>query len=385
MEKKIFLWCFFSICMLLNGCSIRYTNSGTPLTRMIITQRGEKSIVVVDLNSTMDIRSYDVPFTHTVNANVAPNVEIHPWGTVGFVEHSGELYRINLDSGELVPSTVDSEISLNPMKAMPNGLYVVGFNVSLDQVVSQGTITDALSTWSMPVRRIFYDIAVCDDNETILVASGSIGSPHRTYITKLNIGGAGEFTDSEREMELPAGNTVYRIACAAGSSAGVAMTSNNLNLISFTIDSGAGIEQVDTQSAIVNGPTTGSPAVWAIAFSPDGTELYARLYNTDLRESWIEKFSFDPSTGRITTTSDWIATEGVPYLQYTTHCPLMVMDPEGDLIYISDTNNSDINLIKTSDGSKMDDEIEDPLISSPENISVGRVYCFDPNGYGCDD
>ena len=61
MEKKILLCWFFSICMFLNGCSIRSTDSGTPLTRMIITQRGEKSIVVVDLDSTMDIRSYSLP------------------------------------------------------------------------------------------------------------------------------------------------------------------------------------------------------------------------------------------------------------------------------------------------------------------------------------
>jgi hypothetical protein len=348
---------------------------------MIVSNAGEESIVVVDLYSTLDIRSYPVPFTSPLNTN-APMVEIHPWGAVGFVSHSGEVHRINLNSGEVVTPTVDTEDGIQALIPLPNGLYVVGRDgLALNQVISQGTITNAWSTVTLTGRHI-YDITACDDNATILVANRTVPPDlYRTYITKLNISESGILSESGQELELSESDDYVQVYCAAGSGAGLATNNNDDELISFTIDPGTGFEQVDIQNAVVNIPETEIELILqAIVFNPDSTELYARLSSTYTHSGWIQKFAFNPSTAQITPTTDWLAS--APYTLHYSEGARITMDPEGDVIYVPDPDASAIRVIRTSDGSE-DSSISNPLIISPKYISTGQVSCFDPNGYGC--
>ena len=378
MKNRICLSCIFLFSMFTIGCSLFLTESGVPLTRMIVSNSGEESIVVVDLYSTLDIRSYPVPFIAPIGTNV-PMVEIHPWGAVVFVARATETHCINAESGEVVSPTVITDIRMEMLKALPNGLYFVGSEVLAGQVISQGTITDVRSEVTLTGRDIT-DIAVCDDNATILVANQTV-APYHSYITKLNINESGVLSNSGQELELSVDNYIMQVDCAAGSGAGVAINSNNNELHSFTIDPITGFEQVDTQDAVVNGPGTEDvPILQAIVFSPDGTELYARLSSTSLMQGWIEKFAFNPSTAQITPTSDWLA--NIPYTALIYEKARITMDPEGDVIYVPDPDASAIRVVRTSDGSE-DSSITDSLINSPGFISAGRVSCFDPNGYGC--
>jgi len=380
--KNLICFTLFAIA-LTSGCSVKETTTGDPLTRMIVAQRGQDSILVIDLDVTPQIRSVKVPLTTALVNWTNLNVDIHPWGNVAYVTQlQTKTYIMNLTSGtELAAGTITDKDILKPLK---NGTYLVAARNGSSGVYSYNTLVPNPAGSLILADRRINDVAVCDDNTTILVANestqSSTGNPLNYYITKLNIDLFGQITNSGHELQM---ETVHQVDCAAGSNAGVAMAVNPEKLISFTIDQTTGLSRVEAEDAIVNGPTdVNAHILQAIIFSPDGTELFARLSSggTSNPRGWIEKFTFDPASGVITPISGWLA--DAPHTLTQFENARLTMSNDGTVIYVPDTANSKISVIKTSDGSQAT-AITDPLITSPTHISAGKVTCYDPSHTGC--
>ena len=84
MEKELVmksLICFtLSAIMITSGCSLKETTTGDPLTRILVAQAGQNSILVVDMDTPPQLRSVDVPISPDVSDSVGPKIDIHPWG-----------------------------------------------------------------------------------------------------------------------------------------------------------------------------------------------------------------------------------------------------------------------------------------------------------------
>lgn len=389
---KNLIYLAFCTLLLMGGCSLKQTTSGDPLTRMLVAQTGQSSILVVDLESTPQVRAVNVPLTSTLPSYTSLRVDSHPWGNVGYVtQGSTKTYWMNLTSGTEISSSsgvITNERLLAPLN---NGAYLVAAtpqNNMDNGVSSYNTISPNLVNTVEMTDRLIIDITACDDNKTILVANKarqySSNRVHRHYVTKLVIDQSGRLSQSGHELLFAASDevSIRKIACAAGAQAGVAMTSNKL--ISFNIDQNAGFTRVEEVDAVVNGPSDANdPILKAIVFSPDGTQLFARLATigtVNYPRGWIEKFTFNPSNGEITPTTGWLANAPHTTTQYEE--ARLSMGPGGDYIYVPEPGESQIRVIRTSDGSEAT-AITNPQITSPLYISVGRVTCYAPNHTGC--
>lgn len=373
------LICFTLLAIVLtSGCSVKETTTGDPLTRMIVAQKGQDSILVIDLDVTPQTHSVKVPLTTALANWTNLNVDIHPWGNIAYVTQlQTKTYIMNLTSGtELAAGTMTDKDILKPLN---NGAYLVAARNGFGRVSSYSTLIPNPACSLVLADRRINDIAVCDDNSTILVANestqSSTGNPLNYYITKLNIDQSGHITDPWQEIKLT--EAIHQVACAAGSNAGVAMAVNPEKLISFNIDQTTGLTRVEAEDAVVNGPTdVNAHILQAIVFSPDGTELFARLSSAGSQNprGWIEKFTFKPATGAMTPVAGWIA--DAPHTLAQFENARLTMSIDGTEIYVPDTANSKINVIKTTDGSQAT-AITDPLITSPTQISIGRVNRYD--------
>lgn len=362
------------------GCSLERTEMDEPLTRLVVSQRGEASIVVIDRYEDPVIRSYPVPFASPVEARDIMRIELHPWGGVAFVIHEGEVQRINLESGDALPDTSGAGEWPRDFDFTSNGLYMVGIRPGTSsEIYARGLLADvssSLTRWGHTIT----DIDVCDDNETVLVVT--YDHPF-SYLSAYRIDASGTLSDPGHEFRFEEGRSVQQVECAAGSGAGAVSVVDTNDLISFTIDRASGLEQVDVQAAIVSGTDLGAaPNLSAIVSSPDGTALYARVYDDAAVEGWIEKFDFDPTTAEIIPTAGWLA-RSVPLPESTYPSSRMTMDPEGDVIYVPDPDHPAIRVFSTRNGARLD-SITDSLIEGFKYIDAGHVTCFDPAGYGCD-
>ncbi len=375
--KNLICITLFAI-VLTSGCSVKETFMGDPLTRMIVSQRGQDSILIIDLDVTPQIRSLKIPLTTALINWTNLGVDLHPWGNVAYVTQlQTKSYIMNLSSGtELAASTITNKDILKPLK---NGAYLVAARNGFSRVSSYSTLVPNPACSLVLADRRINDLAVCDDNTTILVANestqSSTGNPLNYYVTQLNIDPSGHITNPGHEIKQT--EVIHQVDCAAGSNSGVAMAINPEKLISFTIDQTTGLSRVEAEDAVVNGPTDVSAHILqAIVFSPEGTELFARFssFGNQNPRGWIEKFTFDPATGAITPVAGWIA--DAPHTLTQFENARLTMSIDGTVIYVPDTANSKINVIKTSDGSQAT-AITDPLITNPTQISIGRVSSYD--------
>jgi hypothetical protein len=366
-----------------SACSVKETTTGAPLTRMLVAQRGQDTILVVDLDTTAQARAIKVPLTSALVNWTNLSVDIHPWGNVAYVSQlQTKTYIMNLTSGtEIAAGTITEKDILKPLK---NGAYLIAARNGFSGVTSYSTLVPAPVNNLVLTDRLINDVAVCDDNTTILVtnrsAQASTGNVLEYYVTKLNIDQSGRITNTGHELKL---ETVQQVDCAAGSKAGVAMATNPDKLISFSIDETAGLTRVEAEDAVVNGPTdVYAHILQAIVFNPDSTELFARFSSGGNQNprGWIEKFTFDPATAAIAPVTGWLA--DAPHTLNQFENARLTMSIDGSVIYVPDTTNARISVIKTSDGSQAT-AITDPLITSPTQISVARVTCYDPNHTGC--
>ncbi len=362
------------------GCSLERTETSEPLTRLVVSQQGEASIVVIDLYNDPEVRTYPVPFASPVETADIIRLELHPWGGVAFVIHGAEMQRINLESGDALPDTGEADDWPEDFDFMSNGLYVVGKrHGSSSEIYARGLLADVSSSLTRWGHTII-DIDVCDDDETVLVVT--YDHPF-SYLSAYRIDASGTLSDPGHELRFEEGRSVQQVECAAGSGAGAVSVADANDLISFTIDRASGLEQVDVQAAVVSGTDLGAaPSLSAIVFNPDGTALYARVHDDDAVQGWIEKFNFDPATAEIIPAAGWLASS-VPLPESTYPSSRMTMDPEGDVIYVPDPDNPAIRVFSTRDGARLD-SITDALMTDFKYIDAGQVTCFDPEGYGCD-
>ncbi|MDT8282807.1 MAG: hypothetical protein RQ982_08355 [Gammaproteobacteria bacterium] len=359
------------------GCSVKQTDTADPVTRMIVSQRGQDSILVIDLDVIPQIRSIKIPLTTALVTWTNLNVDIHPWGNVAYVTQlQTKTYIMNLTSGtELAAGTITDKDILKPLKS---GTYLVAARNGYSRISSYSTLAPNPACSLVLTDRRINDLAVCDDNTTILVANESTQSSTDNpnyYVTELNIDRSGYITNPGHEIKQT--EAVHQVSCAAGSKAGVAMAINPEKLISFTIDQTTGLSRVEAEDATTNASADVNAYIpQAIVFSPDGTELFARLSSGGKQppRGWIEKFTFDPATGAITPVVGWVAE--APHTLAEFENARLTMSLDGTVIYVPDTDNSKIDVIKTSDGSQAT-AITDQLITSPTQISLGRVASYD--------
>jgi len=376
----------FSLIFVLSGCS-------TKGTRMMVSQKGSDTILVVDLDPTTVITAATVPIVPTLEPYESLSVNINPLVGIGYTNRfTVSTYKVYLESGQVEPQVGNSINDKSHFEITPNGALVVTAKGSDGIISTYNALTlEFISTFTLYNRTII-DIATCDDNKTILVTSSDDDSTIPTfYISRIGITGRGRLYPPNQEITYT-GSNIGQIACAASSKTGAALDKSANKVISFTIDKTNGLNKADAKDVVVNGPprpasNTFAPIPIALVFNPDGTELFVRITSggTYAKQGWIEKFGFDNISGTITSgvmtpnNTPWLAT--APHTMTSREAARISMHPEGGFIYIPDTDAGEISVINTVDGSTSS-PIIDTTITAPTYISIGIATCLDLSGSG---
>jgi len=371
-----------SLILLISGCA-------TKTTRMMVSQKDSGGILVIDLDSPSVITTVNVPLASTL-ASGSLRVNIHPWGNVGYAwRFLGTSYKLNFDSGQVITSPGNSSFDgKSHFEPTPNGAFVVTAEAFNGLISVHSTLNSQLISSITLTDRTIEDIAICDDDKTILVANYNKGPTisRRYFISRIAISSMGQLSNPVQELTYT--GRINQVACAASSNAGAALDMTTDKVVSFTINETTGLMKADLEDAVVNGPpnnppNTLQPIPQALIFNPDGNELFIRISNGGSSfspQGWIEKFGFNKITGQMSQNANWLAT--VPHTSSSQEGARMSMHPDGGFIYVPNTSAGEISIINTANGSQAT-AITGTAITAPTFISIGKVKCLDLNNSGC--